>query len=73
MEQYQSLIGVVLEKLDQTYKELRFNYDGLASVLDRHTPEEIASTPELLTITELWNAYGEFIRSMEQRFPGIKS
>ncbi len=31
MEQYQPLIGVILEKLDQTYKDLQFNYNALTA------------------------------------------
>lgn len=73
MEQYQTLIGVVLEKLDQTYKDLKFNYHGLDSILSNHSEEEISNTPELMTITELRDSYGEFIQCMERRFPGIKS
>ncbi|ALS23635.1 MULTISPECIES: hypothetical protein [Paenibacillus] len=73
MEQYQTLIGVVLEKLDQTYKDLKFNYQGLDSILGDQSPEEIANTPELITITDLRDAYGEFIQCIERRFPGIKS
>ncbi|MBP1989905.1 hypothetical protein [Paenibacillus eucommiae] len=73
MEQYQTLIGVVLEKLTQTYKEMKFNYDGLEGVLRTHTSEEISNTPELITITELRDSYGELISTLEKRFPGIKS
>ncbi len=73
MEAYQNLIGVVLEKLGQTYKELKFNYEGLHGVLCNHSEEEISETPELLTIKELRDSYAEFIRTMENRFPGIKS
>nr|WP_275984011.1 hypothetical protein [Paenibacillus hamazuiensis] len=72
MEQYQTLIGVVLEKLDQTYKELKFNYNGLDGVLSGHTDEERSSVPELITIKDLRDAYGELIGCMEKRFPGLK-
>ncbi|TVY07645.1 hypothetical protein [Paenibacillus cremeus] len=72
MEHYATLIGVVLEKLEQTYKDLKFNYEGLDSILKQHSLEEQANTPELLTIAHLRDAYGEFIQSVESRFPGIK-
>ncbi|MBP1156944.1 MULTISPECIES: hypothetical protein [unclassified Paenibacillus] len=73
MEQYQTLIGVVLEKLNQTYKDLKFNYKGLDSILSNHSAEEISNIPELITITDLRDSYGEFIQCMEKQFPGIKS
>ncbi|GIP37017.1 hypothetical protein J31TS4_02970 [Paenibacillus sp. J31TS4] len=73
MEQYQTLIGVVLEKLEQTYKEMRFNYDGLSSILQQHTEEEKQTVPELITIAELRNGYAEFLRAMEARYPGLRS
>ncbi|TBL80797.1 hypothetical protein [Paenibacillus thalictri] len=72
MEQYQPLIGVVLEKLAQTYKELKFNYEGLDGVLKAHTSEEIERTPELITIKDVRDAYGSLIDCMEKQFPGIK-
>ncbi|CAG7626494.1 hypothetical protein ACFQI7_14380 [Paenibacillus allorhizosphaerae] len=72
MEKYQTLIGVVLEKLDQTYKDLTFNYHGLDGVLQTHTEEERQNTPELLTINELRQVYDELIRCLEHRLPGIK-
>lgn len=72
MEQYQTLIGVVLEKLDQTYKELQFNYSGLNGVLSQHTEEEIRSTPELTTIKDLRDSYAEMVQCVEKLFPGIK-
>lgn len=72
MEQYATLIGVILEKLDQTYKDLKFNYNGMDSVLGQHSAEERSNTPELLTITELRDVYGELIRRLEERLPGIK-
>ena len=72
MEQYQTLIGVVLEKLDQTYKDLKFNYEGLDGILQSHTEEERQDTPELLTITELRRTYEDLIRALEHRLPGIK-
>jgi hypothetical protein len=73
MEQYNTLIGVVIEKLDQTYKDLKFNYNGLDSVLQSHSPEEAANTPELLTVKELRDVYGELIDRLEKRLPGLKS
>jgi hypothetical protein len=72
MDQYNTLIGVVLEKLDQTYKDLVFNYNGLDSILKGHSAEEAANTPELLTIKHLRDTYGEMIERLEQRMPGIK-
>ncbi|WP_231506194.1 hypothetical protein [Paenibacillus sp. UNC451MF] len=72
LEQYATLIGVILEKLDQTYKDLQFNYNGMDSVLKQHTEEERSNTPELLTIAELRDVYGELIRRLEERLPGIK-
>ncbi|PZE19490.1 hypothetical protein [Paenibacillus xerothermodurans] len=72
MEQYSVLIGVIIEKLDQTYKDLKFNYDGLNSVLQSHTTEETENTPELLTMKELRDVYGELIHRLETRLPGIK-
>ncbi|MNI98833.1 hypothetical protein D3C73_1577600 [compost metagenome] len=73
MEQYASLIGVVLEKLDQTYKDLKFNFDGLGSVLDQHSEEERRMVPELITMAELRDTYADMIRALEERLPGIKS
>ncbi|OXM84920.1 hypothetical protein [Paenibacillus rigui] len=72
MEHYQTLIGVVVEKLDQTYKDLKFNYQGLNGVLQQHSEEEIKQTPELTTIQDLRDAYDEMIRCAEKLFPGIK-
>ncbi|MFE5320052.1 hypothetical protein ACFQ88_15200 [Paenibacillus sp. NPDC056579] len=72
MEQYSTLIGVILEKLDQTYKDLLFNYNGMDGVLQQHSAEERASVPELMTIAELKDVYGELIRRLEERMPGIK-
>ncbi|NHN30837.1 hypothetical protein [Paenibacillus agricola] len=72
MEPYQTLIGVVLEKVGQTYKELKFNYDGLEGVLKGHSQAEIEQTPELLTITMLKDMYGALILELEQQLPGIK-
>lgn len=73
MEQYASLIGVVLEKLDQTYKDLKFNFEGLGSVLERHSEEERKNVPELITMAELRDTYADMIRALEERLPGIKS
>ncbi|NOU96106.1 hypothetical protein GC093_23190 [Paenibacillus sp. LMG 31456] len=72
MEQYSTLIGVVLEKLDQSYKDLKFNYNGLDTILKGHTAEEAANTPELITIKDLRDTYGELIERLESRLPGIK-
>ncbi|TDF97708.1 hypothetical protein [Paenibacillus piri] len=72
MEKYSTLIGVVLEKLGQTYKELTFNYNGLDAILKEHSAEEAANTPELITIRDLRDTYGELIAQLEQRWPGIK-
>ncbi|MDF2960058.1 MAG: hypothetical protein K0S39_1793 [Paenibacillus sp.] len=72
MEHYSTLIGVVLEKIDQTYKDLNFNYKGLDDILKSHTAEELAHTPELITIKELRDIYGELIERLESRLPGIK-
>jgi hypothetical protein len=72
MEQYQTLIGVVIEKIDQTYKELKFNFNGLEGVLNKHTEEEIANTPELLTITMLRDMYNGLIQEVEKHLPGVK-
>jgi len=72
MERYSTLIGVVLEKLDQTYKELTFNYNGLDSILKEHSAEDAANTPELITIKDLRDVYGELIERLEHRMPGIK-
>ncbi|GKS09693.1 hypothetical protein YDYSY3_06930 [Paenibacillus chitinolyticus] len=72
MEHYQTLIGVVLEKLSQSHQELKFNLDGLNSVLANHTAEEIAAAPELLTIRELRDVYADIIAAAEKRFPGLK-
>ncbi|MDQ1910120.1 hypothetical protein RAC89_06360 [Paenibacillus sp. GD4] len=73
MEQYASLIGVVLEKLDQTYKDLKFNFEGLGSVLEQHSEEERKNVPELITMAELRDTYADMIRALEERLPGIKS
>lgn len=73
MEQYQTLIGVVIEKLDQTYKDLAFNYNGLSGVLQQHTQEEIQKIPELTTIRDLRDSYADMMQCMEKLFPGIKS
>lgn len=72
-EAYQGMIGVVLEKLMQTHKELQFHCDGLRGVLAAHTPEEAANTPELLTAAELLSVYEELLTSLERRMPGLKS
>lgn len=72
MEQYVALIGVILEKLEQAYKDLKFNYDGMDAVLRQHSPEEKANTPELITIGELRDIYGELITRLEARMPGLK-
>jgi hypothetical protein len=72
MEQYNTLIGVVLEKIDQTYKDLKFNHHGLDSVLKNHSPEEAADTPELITIAMLRDMYGSLIRDLEKHLPGIR-
>ncbi|MBE1443383.1 hypothetical protein [Paenibacillus sp. OAS669] len=72
MEQYSTLIGVILEKLDQTYKDLKFNYNGMDGVLNQHSEEERSNTPELLTLAELRDVYGELIQRLEERMPGIK-
>ncbi|MEK8131200.1 hypothetical protein WMW72_25160 [Paenibacillus filicis] len=72
MDTYSNLIGVVLEKLIQTHKELQFNYEGLSGVLSQHTEEERRSIPELITIAELRDGYGELLHSLERRFPGVK-
>jgi hypothetical protein len=73
MEQYNTLIGVVLEKLQQSYNELVFNYQGLGGILDSHTEEERRNTPELITISELYSMYGEMIEHLEKRMPGLKN
>lgn len=73
MEQYQTLIGVVLEKVELTYTDLKFNYNGLESVLNGHSQEEINNTPELLTITMLKDMYGALIQELEKQLPGIKN
>lgn len=72
MERYASLIGVVVEKLGETYKDLKFNLNGLEGILGEHGEEERTSIPELITIRELRDAYAEMIRCLEDRFPGIK-
>jgi hypothetical protein len=72
LEHYQTLIGVVLEKVEQTYKDLKFNFDGLEGVLKGHSQEEIDHTPELLTITMLKDMYGALIQELEQQLPGLK-
>jgi hypothetical protein len=72
MEQYQALIGVVLEKIDQTYKDLKFNYNGLDSVIKNHSQEEAANTPELITLAMLRDMYGSLIQEIEVHLPGIK-
>ncbi|WP_068774825.1 hypothetical protein [Paenibacillus sp. FJAT-26967] len=72
MEHYQTMIGVILEKLDQTHKELSFNVQGLSSLLNNHTSEEIENTPELLTLRELRDSYAEILDTVEKRFPGLK-
>ncbi|MGF7032605.1 hypothetical protein J2T17_003528 [Paenibacillus mucilaginosus] len=72
MEAYQNLIGIVLEKMQLTHKELRFNLEGLNGVLQQHTEEEKQNTPELITITELRDTYAEALRALEARFPGLK-
>ncbi|MVP01146.1 hypothetical protein [Paenibacillus lutrae] len=72
MEHYQTMIGVILEKLGQTHKELSFNVQGLNSLLNNHTSEEIENTPELLTIRELRDSYAEILGTVERRFPGLK-
>ncbi|MED4603507.1 hypothetical protein P9314_23040 [Paenibacillus validus] len=72
MEQYQPLIGVILEKLDQTYKDLQFNYNGLDGIIKGHSEHEVRNTPELITITELRDSYLELLQVMEKRFPGLK-
>ncbi|WJH36974.1 hypothetical protein N6H14_15590 [Paenibacillus sp. CC-CFT747] len=72
MENYQMLIGVVMEKLGQTYKELKFHYDSLGSVLAEHSPEERKQIPELTTMEDLRGTYGELIRTLEDRYPGIR-
>jgi hypothetical protein len=72
MEHYSTLIGVVLEKMDQTYKDLKFNYIGLEGVLKSHSQEEIMNTPELITITMLKDMYGALVREIETQLPGIK-
>lgn len=73
MEQYQTLIGVVIEKLQQSYNELVFNYQGLSGILDSHSEDERRNIPELLTIAELRDTYGEAIERLERRMPGLKS
>jgi hypothetical protein len=73
MEQYQNLIGVVLEKMDQTYKDLTFNFDGLSAILNSHSVEENSNTPELITISDLRACYEDLIKTLENRFPGIKT
>jgi len=72
MEQYSTMIGVILEKLGQTYKDLKFNYNGIGGVLKQHSPEERASVPELITLAELRDVYGELMHRLEERLPGIK-
>ncbi|WP_426446591.1 hypothetical protein ACP26L_22625 [Paenibacillus sp. S-38] len=72
MEAYQNLIGVVLEKMQMTHKELRFNLDGLNGVLQQHSEEEKRDTPELLTIAELRDTYAELLSALEGRFPGLR-
>lgn len=72
MEQYQSLIGVILEKLDQTYKDLQFNYNGLDGIIKGHSEQEVQNTPELITMMELRDSYFELIQVLEKRFPGLK-
>ncbi|SDD77568.1 hypothetical protein SAMN02799630_04006 [Paenibacillus sp. UNCCL117] len=69
---YANLIGVVIEKLIQTHKELQFNYEGLSSILGSHSEEERASVPELITMAELRDGYLELLQSLEKRFPGVK-
>ncbi|WP_159887257.1 hypothetical protein [Paenibacillus puerhi] len=71
-ESYSSLIGVVVEKLMKTHKELQFNYEGLNALLSGHTEEERGSVPELITIAELRDGYLELLQSLERRFPGVK-
>ncbi|MFD2613368.1 hypothetical protein [Paenibacillus gansuensis] len=73
MEQYQMLIGVVIEKLNETYQDVVKNREGLQGILSMHTEEERANAPELLTISELHRAYDEFADLLESRFPGLKS
>ncbi|MCZ8521233.1 MULTISPECIES: hypothetical protein [Paenibacillus] len=72
MEPYQNLIGVVLEKMQLTYKELLFNLEGLNGVLEQHSDEEKRNIPELLTITQLRDTYAELVRTMEERYPGLR-
>jgi hypothetical protein len=72
MNSYQTFIGVVIEKLDQTYKDLNMTRNGLASALQGQTEATIRSTPELITISDLLAAYDELIAGMEKRFPGLK-
>ncbi|WP_281891181.1 hypothetical protein [Paenibacillus sp. YYML68] len=72
MEQYQTLIGVVIEKLGATHKELQHNCNGLGSILSQHSEEERLNTPELLTIQELHDGYKELLETLERRYPGLK-
>lgn len=72
MEQYQALIGVVLEKMTETYKDLKYNYESLDELLLAHSPEELSTTPELITIQHLRDGYRDMMTSLESRFPGIK-
>ncbi|CAG7658851.1 hypothetical protein PAECIP111802_07190 [Paenibacillus allorhizosphaerae] len=48
MNKYESLIGVVIEKLDQTYRDLSMVRNGLASALEGQSDESIRDTPELI-------------------------
>jgi hypothetical protein len=72
MDNYSQLIGVVLEKLIQTHKDLQFNYEGLSGLLNQHTEEERRTIPDLITMAELRDGYQELLQSLERRFPGVK-
>ncbi|MCZ8512683.1 hypothetical protein O9H85_09705 [Paenibacillus filicis] len=72
MERYNALIGVMIEKLGQTYKDLKYQVEGMESILNGHTEEERLRTPELLTLNEFLLTYRELMADVERRFPGIK-